>query len=199
MARAPAMPPDERRAAVLAAARRVFGRAGYHRAGVADICDELGIARGTFYRYFEGKREVFQAVLADVMAEVAGVVHPIDVTRPIPDQIRANVDRLVRAITAEDVCRVLFAEAQGLDDEGDEALRAFYAGALGRIEAALRTGQALGVVRPGDVRLRARLLLGMLKEPVAQAALFGEPLDGEALVAELLEVLAAGIVRGRQA
>lgn len=196
MARAPAMPPDERRAAVLAAARRVFAGRGYHRAGVADICAELGIARGTFYRYFDGKREVFQAVLADVMAEVVGVVRPIDVTAPIPAQIRANVDRLVRAITAEDVCRVLFAEAQGLDDESDEALRTFYAGALGRIEAALRTGQALGVVGPGDVHLRARCVLGLLKEPVLQASLFREPLDPDALVAELLAVLTRGIVRG---
>jgi AcrR family transcriptional regulator len=195
MGRAPAMPPDERRAAVLHAARRVFAVRGYHRAGVADICAELGIARGTFYRYFEGKREVFQAVLADVMAEVVGVVRPIDVAAPLPPQIRANVDRLVRAITAEDVCRVLFAEAQGLDDEGDDALRAFYGGALARIEAALRTGQALGAVAPGDVRLRARCLLGLLKEPVTQASLFREPLDPDALVVELLGVITGGIVR----
>lgn len=195
--RAPPMSPDERRAALLHAARKVFARRGYHRAGVADVCDELGVARGTFYRYFEGKREIFQAVLAEVMAEVVGVVAPIDVRLPIPEQIRANVDRLVRAITAEDVCRVLFAEAQGIDDEGDEALRGFYGGALQRIEAALRTGQALGVVRTGDVRLRARLLLGMIKEPVAQAALFGAPLDADGLVDELLGVLTHGIVGGR--
>ena len=87
MARASAMDPDERRAAILAAARRVFVRKGYHRAGVADIVQEVGVARGTFYRYFEGKREVFAAVLGGVMDEVVGVVRPIDVTRPIPEQI----------------------------------------------------------------------------------------------------------------
>ncbi len=195
MARAAAMDPDERRAAILAAARRVFVRTGYHRAGVADIVDEVGVARGTFYRYFEGKREIFQAVLAEVMDEVVAVVRPIDVTAPIPDQIRANLDRLIRAITAEDVVRVLFAEAQGLDEEGDAALRAFYGQALARIEAALRTGQALGVVRDGDVKLLARCLLGLLKEPVVQASLFGEELDPGRLVAEITSVVGGGIVR----
>lgn len=194
MSRAKAMAPDERRQAILEAARRVFASRGYHRAGVADVCEEIGVARGTFYRYFDGKRELFQAVLAEVMAEVVAGVRPIDVAAPIPDQIRANVDRLVRAITAEDVCRVLFAEAQGIDDEGDEALRGFYGAALDRIERALRTGQALGVVRAGDVHLRARVVLGMLKEPVTQAALFGESLDAEGLVAEILAVLTGGIV-----
>ncbi|MCB9685765.1 MAG: TetR/AcrR family transcriptional regulator [Alphaproteobacteria bacterium] len=195
MARASAMDPDERRAAILAAARRVFVRKGYHRAGVADIVQEVGVARGTFYRYFEGKREVFAAVLGGVMDEVVGVVRPIDVTRPIPEQIRANLDRLVRAVTDEDVVRVLFAEAQGIDDEGDAALRDFYGAALGRIEAALRTGQALGVVRAGDTRLLARCLLGLIKEPVVQAALFGESLDAAGLVDEITAVLAGGIVK----
>ena len=188
------MDPDERKAAILGAARAVFARKGYHRTGVADIVDEVGVARGTFYRYFESKREVFQVVLGAMMEEVVSVVEPIDVTRPIPDQIRANLDRLVRAITAEDVCRVLFAEAVGIDEEGDDALRAFYGQALVRIETALRTGQALGVVRPGDVVLRARALLGLLKEPVVQASLNGEELDADALVEEIRAVLQGGIL-----
>jgi AcrR family transcriptional regulator len=194
MARAPAMDPDERRAVLLGAARAVFARKGYHRAGVADIVDEVGVARGTFYRYFESKREVFQVVLGAMMTEVVSVVQPIDVTRPIHAQITENLDRLVRAITAEDVCRVLFAEAVGIDDEGDDALRAFYGAALVRIETALRTGQALGVVRPGDVTLRARALLGLLKEPVVQASLNGEELDAAALVEEIRAVLQGGIL-----
>lgn len=196
MGRAPAMDPDERKAVLLAAARAVFARKGYHRAGVADIVEEVGVARGTFYRYFESKREVFQAVLGAMMTEVVSVVRPIDVTRPIHEQITANLDRLVRAITAEDVCRVLFAEAVGIDEEGDDALRAFYGAALVRIETALRTGQALGVVRPGDVALRARALLGLLKEPVVQAALDGAELDATALVEEIVAILRGGILVG---
>lgn len=188
------MEPEARKAAILATARAVFARQGYHRTGIADIVDEMGVARGTFYRYFDSKRAVFQVVLSAIMEEVVAVVVPIDVARPIAEQVFANLDRLVRAITAEDVCRVLFVESVGIDAEADDALRAFYGAALGRIEAALRTGQALGVVRTGDVHLLARCLLGLLKEPVVQAALDHEELDVQALITEILAVLRGGVL-----
>ncbi len=188
------MSPEERQRELLAAARRVFSAKGYHQAGISDIVSEVGVARGTFYRYFDGKRAIFAAVIEAMMAEVVGVVQPIDVSSPIQPQVEANLERLIRAITDEDVCRVLFTEAMGIDQEGDDALRSFYAGALGRIEAALRTGQALGVVRPGDVGLKARLLLGLIKEPVVQATLDGERVDAAALVAELTSLLRDGLI-----
>lgn len=196
MARAAALPPDERRAQLLAAARSVFAREGYHRAGVADIVDAVGVARGTFYRYFDSKRAVFQVVLEQMMDEVVSVVRPIDVTVPILPQVQANLERLVRAIMAEDVARVLFTESVGIDAEGDDALRAFYGEALARIERALLTGQALGVVEPGDVAIKARCLLGMLKEPVLQARLFGDRLEAERLVTELASLLNRGLLGG---
>ncbi len=188
------MSPEERRATIVAAARRVFATRGYHRTGIADIVQEVQIARGTFYRYFEGKRDVFQVVVQIMMAEVVGVVQPIDLQRPVVPQVEANLDRLVRAITAEDVCRVLFLEALGIDDDGDDVLRGFYGEALSRIETALRTGQALGVVRPGDVGLKARLLLGLIKEPVVQANLEGRPVRTQELVQELTTLLRHGLV-----
>ena len=188
------MPPEERRAAIVAAARQVFADQGYHRTGIAHIVREVKIARGTFYRYFDGKRELFQVVVETMMTEVVSVVEPIDLQRPVVPQVEANLYRLVRAVTAEDVCRVLFLEAVGIDEEGDEVLRAFYADALARIETALQTGQALGVVQPGDVGLKARLLLGLIKEPVVQAQLEGRPVEPADLVRELTTLLRHGLV-----
>lgn len=196
MSRAKPLPPEERRSALLAAARARFAHMGYHRTGIAEIVEDCGVARGTFYRYFDSKRAIFAVVLAEIMEEVVSVVRPIDVSTPIPPQVLANLERLVRAITADDVCRVLFVEAVGIDEEADDALRAFYGGALSRIEAALRTGVQLGVVRDGDMRLRARCLLGLLKEPVVQAALDKVPLDVPALIGELLAVMRTGILIG---
>jgi len=188
------MPPEERRATIVAAARRVFAARGYHRTGIADIVREVHVARGTFYRYFDSKREVFQLVVETMMAEVVAVVRPIDLSHPVVPQVEANLDRLVQAITAEDVVRVLFLEAVGIDEEGDDVLRAFYAAALSRIETALRTGQALGVIRSGDVGLKARLLLGLIKEPVVQAHLQGRPLPTHDLVRELTTLLRHGLI-----
>ncbi len=67
MSRAHPMHPDDRRAALLDAAREVFTKKGYHAASVSDILLIAGVARGTFYNYFDSKRAVFQAVLEGLM------------------------------------------------------------------------------------------------------------------------------------
>jgi AcrR family transcriptional regulator len=179
----------------LSAARQVFAERGYHRASVSDIIKAAEVARGTFYNYFESKRAVFRAVLEDVMDAVAGAVQTIDVNAPIPPQVHDNMDRLILTLTEHgDMVRVLFAEAAGIDEEGDEALRSFYSAAIERIRVALTRGQSMGVVREGDTQMMARLLLGMIREPVFQAWLYNEDLDSHALLTELASTLRTGVL-----
>ncbi len=78
MAIAPATPPrsargTRTRAALVAAARRVFERDGYLDARITDIASEAGVATGSFYTHFDGKPAVFAAVLAEVHEET---LHP---------------------------------------------------------------------------------------------------------------------------
>jgi len=190
------MAPDARRAQLLGAARTVFASLGYHRSSVSQIIDEAGVARGTFYNYFESKRGCFQAVLAEMMEAVTSAVHPIDVSRDIPTQVRENLERIFETLTENDeVARVLFAEAAGIDEEGDEGLRGFYRAATERLATAIGTGQALGVVGRGDPLVLARLLLGMIREPVFQAWLYGEQLDASETVDLMARVMRDGLLR----
>lgn len=195
MSRATPMSPDDRRAQLLDAARVVFAERGFHNAGVAHIIREAGVARGTFYNYFESKRAIFNEVLATLMVDLVAGVRPIDVGRDIPSQAREIVRAIVTAALAPHVARLLFAEAVGVDEEGDAALRSFYSAGLVRIETALGVGQTLGIVRPGDLRLAARCILGMVKENVFMAALLDEPLDPDALVDELYAFMTGGLLR----
>jgi AcrR family transcriptional regulator len=195
MARSLPMPPDDRRASLLLAARQVFAARGYHSASVAHIIAAAGVARGTFYNYFESKRTAFQAVLEELTAELAASARPIDLGTPIAPQVEANVVRVLHSACAPDLARILFTGAVGIDPEGDAALGAFYEHGLGRIEAALRLGQGLGVVVPGDPPMLAQILLGMVKEPVFQATLRGEALDPDRLVPSVIQVLTGGIIR----
>jgi AcrR family transcriptional regulator len=54
------------RDSLVAAARRVFERDGFLDARIVDITAAAGVATGSFYTHFEGKREIFAAVLAEV-------------------------------------------------------------------------------------------------------------------------------------
>jgi AcrR family transcriptional regulator len=61
------------RTALVDAARRVFERDGFLTARVTDIADAAGVAHGSFYTYFPGKKAILAAVLAELQEEM---LHP---------------------------------------------------------------------------------------------------------------------------
>ncbi|BBZ23544.1 TetR/AcrR family transcriptional regulator [Mycolicibacter hiberniae] len=61
------------RAALVAAARKVFERDGYLDAKLIDITKAAGCATGSFYTYFANKEEIFAAVLEQSQQDM---MHP---------------------------------------------------------------------------------------------------------------------------
>jgi AcrR family transcriptional regulator len=50
---------EARRAQILESALTVFATKGYHETSVTDLVDAAGVARGTFYLYFDSKEAIF--------------------------------------------------------------------------------------------------------------------------------------------
>jgi len=50
---------------ILEAAREVFFRDGFMAANLDEVAERAGVAKGTLYRYFESKADLYVAVLAD--------------------------------------------------------------------------------------------------------------------------------------
>jgi AcrR family transcriptional regulator len=65
---------ERRRAEILDAAARLFARDGFAGADTQVLADELGVGKGTIYRYFPSKRELFLAVVDRVMRRLREVV-----------------------------------------------------------------------------------------------------------------------------
>jgi AcrR family transcriptional regulator len=59
------------RAALIAAARRLFGAEGFTEVGAERIAREAGMTRGALYHQFDDKADLFAAVLDQVEAEIA--------------------------------------------------------------------------------------------------------------------------------
>ncbi|OBF50015.1 hypothetical protein A5756_22655 [Mycobacterium sp. 852002-53434_SCH5985345] len=64
----------ERRAHILAAARRCFIRNGFHAASMHDLVEEAGMSSGAVYRYFPSKDAVIEAIAADNLERVVAVI-----------------------------------------------------------------------------------------------------------------------------
>jgi AcrR family transcriptional regulator len=87
--------PDETRARLLAAAARVFNRAGYHGTDSNRLARAAGYAPGSFYKHFADKRAAFVAAYADwVTAEWEALA---DVTAR-PGSVDARAERIVRLL-----------------------------------------------------------------------------------------------------
>ncbi|MEK6700813.1 MAG: TetR/AcrR family transcriptional regulator [Planctomycetota bacterium] len=71
--RDPALP-ARRRAQILAAATRVFARRGFAATDLQDVADVLKVGKGTLYRYFPSKVELFQAAVDDVMVRMRATI-----------------------------------------------------------------------------------------------------------------------------
>ena len=73
-ARRTRLPRAERVRQVLAAAARAFARTGYAATSMEDIAAEAGISKLMLYRDFDGKRELYKAVLEGLESRLAELV-----------------------------------------------------------------------------------------------------------------------------
>jgi AcrR family transcriptional regulator len=58
------------RTRILEAAEQIFADVGYHEASIVKITEAAGVAQGTFYLYFEGKKQVFDELVVDLNRRV---------------------------------------------------------------------------------------------------------------------------------
>ena len=59
--------PEETKEAILTAARSEFSACGFQKSSLRRICAAAGVTTGALYFFFEGKDDLFQNVLAQVM------------------------------------------------------------------------------------------------------------------------------------
>ena len=187
----------ETRRALLDAAAQLFAEHGYHDTQVSDIIAAAGVARGTFYNYFDSKRAVFARLLADLIAQLNAAVAPIDLLAPIPplEQLRTNIRNVIAAIRGNPVkMRLVLANAGGFDEEFDAELNAFHKTVLDYIESSLTIGAAIGLVRPCNSKLAARGLFGLVQEiSRALVEVPGMEADSERVIDEVMALVLTGV------
>ena len=187
--RAPAVAKAERRQQILTAARDEFAKRGYHQTTIDDIVTQAGVARGTFYLYFEDKRAVFSDLIDRFAVELGMTIVRItsdDPTQSVAVQVRENIRRILGACLADRaMTKILFNDAVGVDPAFDRKLMNFYDSMVGLLTESLRDGQGLGVVSDGEPRVLAYLTLGALKELLYQAVTLGLAEESAGVVREV--------------
>jgi AcrR family transcriptional regulator len=176
---------DARRRQILDGAALCFARNGFHATSMQDVLKEVDLSAGAVYRYFNGKEELIEAIVTEVLGTLRDVYEraALESPPPMPDELVARtLEHLARERPAvTDGGQWLFprlmiqawAETLRNDalsavlDEGFAKVRASWAKVVVRYQ---ESGMMRDDVDPDAV---ARTMMATVQGFGAQYALFG--------------------------
>jgi AcrR family transcriptional regulator len=191
--------PTARREQILEHAAALFGRKGYHGTSISNIIQSAGIARGTFYLYFENKRAIFEELLDYLVIQIGKRIRTVDLGPDSPsarDQLVGNITRVIELLGDNHaLLSILLEGAVGLDKGFADKLGKFYEQIADALETSLKRGQEMGLVRECNTRIVALSTVGGLKE-VLHGLLRddGRATDINEIAEEILDVYSRGVI-----
>jgi AcrR family transcriptional regulator len=162
------------RAALIEAARRLFGAEGFAEVGTERVASAAGMTRGALYHQFRDKTELFAAVLDQVEAEIAQRVTKAVANLDPSDTaalLLAGAGAWLDASSEPDLQRIVLLDGPsvlGWDQWREICLRH----TVGLIAALLQDGIDRGSLPPQPVQALTHVLVGAVDEAalyIAQA------------------------------
>ncbi len=178
---------------ILRSACKVFAERGYHNAQISHIIDEAGVARGTFYLYFEGKDEIFKEILRRTVEDLRSIIKPIDPSKDIKAQLLSNLCGVFRyALENRDLAKIVLYRDRW--SPSSQIVDEFISHVIGLVESSLEKGLRMGILREHNPHLLAVAIVGSVKE-VIKDMIEREDSQVENTCKELLEFGVRGIIK----
>lgn len=167
----------ETRAALVAAARRLFAERGYHATGTHEIVAAAQVTRGALQHHFPRKEDLFLAVFNEVQQAMLDRAQAGDDAGQAGDgwtRLRANIGTFLRAATTPEVQRIILLDGPAVLGWAEwRRLEAHFG--LGVITAAVEDGIRSGAIRMQAPVPLAHLILSIVDEAALLVANAGDP------------------------
>mgnify|MGYP005831317001 CR=1 FL=1 len=161
------------RRALLVAAERAFGRAGFHGTTISTITYLAGVGQGTFYLYFPSKVEIFNELVREISREFR--FRQSTAVASCGDRRAAEVEGLrsfVRWVREHPGAYRIVREAEFVDEGVG---RWYYERLAEGYVQGLTAGMARGEIRPCDPEALTYALLGIAHLSGQRWVLWEEP------------------------
>ncbi|WP_049573875.1 TetR/AcrR family transcriptional regulator [Nonomuraea sp. SBT364] len=180
---------ERTRTTLIAVARRLFAGHGYAAVGLAEIVRESGVTKGALYHHFDGKAELFRAVLEEVQQDVAARgAAAADAEPDAWAQLKAGCAAFMTAGADPEVQRIMLIDGPAV--LGWSEWRAIDEAASARhLAEALNALIEDGTIAPQPVAPLTHLLSGAMNEAVLWLARSARPGDLEDTLAALSRLL----------
>ena len=158
------------RADIIQAAFAEFSARGYHQTAIADIARQLGIGHGTFYRYFENKRDILDHVITETLRRLTDLLTgenaptAVGTLEAYREQCRRIAARFREFAAANPgALRLVLMEATSIDDEMTQRLYGLIE-MLGQVVASyMANGVQRGFFRADlDCQATGQAIIGMI-------------------------------------
>jgi AcrR family transcriptional regulator len=159
---------SKRRGEIMAAAKNVFARNGFHATTIAHIAKEAGLAYGSVYWYFDSKDELFHALMsAEGDALRAHIAATLAASGERPDKngesLRVTVQAVLEFFEADKaVTKLLLRDAYALGDQFEKHLGSIYERFIDDIEKRMIVAQQRGTVINAPPRMLAFSLAALI-------------------------------------
>ena len=191
---------DERRAQLLAAARKLFVSDGYAKTPVSAIVAEVGVAQGTFYLYFKTKQDVLTELRRMVFRDYATAFLTVARSSGPADERMAHTLFVMAAAVRrnQDLERVFRAaeSAEATEQAGLEGRKRM----AKEVETLLKQGIASGAMATHqDTAYTAWFAVTLFERTLYEALEYGVPADLDTVVVEGVRfaLQALGVSRDR--
>ena len=191
---------SQRRDEIMAAAKEVFARKGFHETTIANIAKEAGLAYGSVYWYFDSKDELFHALMAveesalrnHVAAALAALGVPAEnVGQEAP--LRAAVEATLEYFESDKATvKLLLGDRYALGERFEKHLGGIYERFIDDIESFIVAAQERGEVVAAPPRMVAYTLAAL----VGQLAHRRLSTDDDVTAAQVADFVVALVLDG---
>jgi AcrR family transcriptional regulator len=154
---------------IIDAAIDVFAESGYHDAGVAEIAKRVGIGHSTFYRHFDNKRAILDAVITTIIERTLAALAAENAPEAAGTlaEYREQIERIATSLTdiVSDgrIVRLLLMEAASIDADLRRRIDDMFDLAVTLTAGYYEHGRERGYLRPDlDTTSTARAVVGMI-------------------------------------
>ncbi len=159
------MKADLRKEQILKVAEKIFSQKGYYETYVEDIIKEAKVGKGTFYRYFKSKEDLYTTLLKKILQdwEKYAFIDPAQFKSDnFPDLLKELIKRSLRFFAEnEDLCNIYLRVSPGLTQIFETYINGFEKQMLEYITRYLQEGVKLGVVRSDlNIELISNMIAG---------------------------------------
>ena len=152
-----------KRQVVLRTAARTFSKRGFHQTTLANVAEELHIAKPTLYHYFKSKDEILLEIQQVAISQITDVpLEPESSETNGREQLKTFVRRYVEMIIDDFGTCLIMTSVKSLQQENQAAIRKGSKRIEKMMREILRRGGADESIPPCDPKITAMFFFGAL-------------------------------------